>query len=950
MEPLHTETSKLLSSSKDQLFAPLLQSDDEQEQREGSSALAMATNPSDNNSFDINMIPPSPTHRLLHRIVQMPTVADSLPFVFNTIVTEGKMSALAFIGVYLVILLLWLPFWLLTFVLHETGVYVLLVATVFTLGRVLIRLIAFPGSSHRVSGEIEVEFARYSVRMLEVGTSCLIELCNGLLSVGARQTQVYYEIPSLWKRSISYRDRVFGVYLDVLEYLYKETGEGTAYGTANSYGNNPISGDIGNLATMTAQARSDGKTLVALIRKVVSQMKQLEQQASDVLNHGGSRRQLSSLSLSENAIATARSLLSSATELRDLVSSLKPQVTDEDPESLHSDNIDAEADASMEAVRRHLEKDSGSIFDALRGSLASVLPLLDPQPHSSIFGLDVLRGSVLSRYRGARQLWVRRPGGGSLDVLHIPADSSQPAQGRRKAVLYCNPNAGLVEVATGMSLAGGNVVPDETARNDSWTDYYTQNGYDIFLFNYAGFGRSHGQAIGLPSFLGCFSNLLSLPGCLGCITRISCSTLFGFKPTPGSLRADASTMAKYVVTEAGFDKLIIHGESIGGLAASGAAKSLSHQTALKDKLSLLVCDRTFCNLEAVAQRLVGGWTGPAIKALAPLWSTDVASDFLAADCPKVLANDAEDAIIADTSSLKAGLSVSKEIRKGTSTKRIGWIMEAPLEYRMADWENVGVTSSKYVASSAGLVRPPTWPADKSINLAEAFHFAACARRVGKVATAERRLMRSRSQSEDEEGFEVDNVGVSGRALGSNPEYLGLVTAWKMLACCDGLSGSTLGAAVKNGYDCVVSWLCCTVTYGGQVVATAAQRRLASSDVDVIAADFDSRPAGYQLEESDVLIHPKPIPEVIDALKRCLESGDNGTKAVEAELKFIIGMLEYVVARLSSKQTLESSSRSLDLRDGMGAFIELHCGHNNPFSAEERIKLQMFLDKATAVAS
>ena len=31
----------------------------------------------------------------------------------------------------------------------------------------------------------------------------------------------------------------------------------------------------------------------------------------------------------------------------------------------------------------------------------------------------------------------------------------------RRAVLYCNPNAGLVEVATGMGLTGGNVDEDK---------------------------------------------------------------------------------------------------------------------------------------------------------------------------------------------------------------------------------------------------------------------------------------------------------------------------------------------------------------------------------------------------------------------------------------------------------------------------------------------------------
>ena len=102
---------------------------------------------------------------------------------------------------------------------------------------------------------------------------------------------------------------------------------------------------------------------------------------------------------------------------------------------------------------------------------------------------------MLSRYKGARQFWVQRPSGGMIDVLHIPAISDGCSVPRNsKAVMYCNPNAGLIEVAAGMSLAGGNVATDaEAVVNDScWTDFYTNLGFDMYLFNYAGFGRSYG--------------------------------------------------------------------------------------------------------------------------------------------------------------------------------------------------------------------------------------------------------------------------------------------------------------------------------------------------------------------------------------------------------------------------------------------------------------------------
>ena len=66
--------------------------------------------------------------------------------------------------------------------------------------------------------------------------------------------------------------------------------------------------------------------------------------------------------------------------------------------------------------------------------------------------------------------------------------------------------------------------------------------------------------------------------------------------------------------------MVIHGESIGGMAAASTAKQSSSylykeaQTHKRDfnlvaesdfEVSLLVCDRTFCNLISVAQWRVG---------------------------------------------------------------------------------------------------------------------------------------------------------------------------------------------------------------------------------------------------------------------------------------------------------------------------------------------------------
>ena len=162
------------------------------------------------------------------------------------------------------------------------------------------------------------------------------------------------------------------------------------------------------------------------------------------------------------------------------------------------------------------------------------------------------------------------------------------------------------------------------------------------------------------------------------------------QPTPDSIRADAVSMAATIINDFGVEKLVIHGESIGGVAASGAGRALTNIRSTQSKVKLLICDRTFCNLQATAQRLVGGWAGPAISALVPFWNTDVTGNFVKADCPKIAATDCADNMIMDACSLKAGVAIWKEVRQEAGTNGVAWKVEPPLEYRMADWENVGV--------------------------------------------------------------------------------------------------------------------------------------------------------------------------------------------------------------------------------------------------------------------
>jgi len=196
--------------------------------------------------------------RIVFRMLHCKTAADSLPSIFSAVVTNGKISSMVFVAAYLIFVSLWFPFWLLSFAISEWGVYILAIGTVFFVGRTVIRMIAFPGASQKVTAQIEREFARYSVRMIVSALNSLIEVATILVKNSGSESQqgmsnYTYELPGLWRRSKTYRDRVLGMYLDVLLVLYGQpsSSAGSTSPDITKYGNNHLSGDIGNLSGLT---------------------------------------------------------------------------------------------------------------------------------------------------------------------------------------------------------------------------------------------------------------------------------------------------------------------------------------------------------------------------------------------------------------------------------------------------------------------------------------------------------------------------------------------------------------------------------------------------------------------------------------------------------------------------------------------------------------------------
>ena len=69
-----------------------------------------------------------------------------------------------------------------------------------------------------------------------------------------------------------------------------------------------------------------------------------------------------------------------------------------------------------------------------------------------------------------------------------------------------------------------------------------------------------------------------------------------------------------------------------------------------------------------------------------------------------------------------------------------------------------------------------------------------------------------------------------------------------------------------------------------------------------------------------------------------------------EFQFVVGVLHYIQARLSSTLTIQLAQDvlrfSMGEDSGVGVFLNLNCGHNNAFSDDEKQQLLFWLNRAS----
>ena len=212
---------------------------------------------------------------------------------------------------------------------------------------------------------------------------------------------------------------------------------------------------------------------------------------------------------------------------------------------------------------------------------------------TTLGNIDQMRVEMVTRFH-AEQIWLDASDGTRLDCLWVPCDNARPDS---PTMLFCNPNAGFYEFAYYQS---------------EWLEYYIRAGVNVMLWNYRGYGRTKGR------------------------------------PTPSRLKKDGVAVAEYLKSNRKVGVLGVHGESLGGMIATHIARTCG--------VDFLFADRTFTSLDSVSHYNFGQLAQFFYKLLT-CWDTDSATDYLYADCYKVISADPNDTMINDLASLKSGAAV-----------------------------------------------------------------------------------------------------------------------------------------------------------------------------------------------------------------------------------------------------------------------------------------------------
>jgi hypothetical protein len=425
------------------------------------------------------------------------------------------MAILAAVLLYIVFLIVFVPLWLISFIVSSWGSLVIFTVLLHLLSVHVTQSIAFAGSSAMAQKQISGDIIGRISTFLENVAISTHEHASTLMLISIEQlpsaesSNCMSQLNQLWQ-SVQFLPNIH-------HYMSEAVDQVKAFGVVSP---------------------EDAKVLSQLC-SVLPEFYQVFQ----LLITGISQNRL--VPNNRNLLSLLGKIVKSSEIMRIAAVSMRPLKTDEDSNS-----------GTLTTIL--------NVASSFRSPLSSFEHLSFPYMRS-----------ILQKKYSAKLHFVEVSKGCNIDCAFFPAQS----QNKRGLVFFCSPNAAFYECISQVDLS------------KSWFGFYRSHGFDIFMFNYRGYGRSNGA------------------------------------PSPSVVKMDAELLLDHVKQLYNPTFVLAHGESIGGMVASHLAR--------KKQIDALVCDRTFASLDAAASRLMGNWAGCSMRWLS-WWRTDVVADYLAVACPKLI--------------------------------------------------------------------------------------------------------------------------------------------------------------------------------------------------------------------------------------------------------------------------------------------------------------------------
>jgi pimeloyl-ACP methyl ester carboxylesterase len=469
-------------------------------------------------------------------------------------------------------------------------------------------------------------------------------------------------------------------------------------------------------------------------------------------------------------------------------------------------------------------------------------------PLDTVINMAYLRYELLERYN-AVEGWA----GGDVDSVYFPPRGSSASSSAAaptaaageeerpiaptKIVIMCFPNAGILEFVHYQS---------------DWLPFYLSQGFAVVMTNYRGYGLTRN---GLPS--------------------------------PSAVKRDGGIVVDQLVALYPSARIMVHGESMGGMVACAlASKHPLH-------VSLAYVDRTFADLPKVGSTLLkldfvakyGPWILP--------WKTNNVDDWLSITCPKMCANDPNDTMIAETSSLKEG--VSEELTERAIEQQSPWATDG--QRLLPLWNDEPDDDDENSGKAAEMLLG-AWNALKTLLMAQ--------------ATRDPSLVR---------------------------------TVLRHVHNCDGRQNKTLGTAMTEGPDAVRRWSRTLLVWGP--VAVVPDSNVVKSElmhrtkIHLQQRGMSAQEAVRVAYQSVGLNMPVPLEEVYRKVQEAILTGAAGVQGKEAMegLGQVVADLHFGFrARVEGLKHADA----VEMRAQLGRFLPLRCGHNNALKQDEMLHVKEFL--------